>query len=349
MTTQASATATAQATRKSQSTSLEDDHGSARALVWDSIGGALKASQIYLGDRLELYGALREMCTEPGSSATATDLADRTGLNRRWLREWMAQQAASGILVLLPGEGDDDDVLHYRLPRAMATVLADNDSEYYDVSMVQLIPALVERARVSLPRAFKTGVGQPYDNEEISKAIDRHHNRYVKHIVLKELIPSIMDGEVIRRLEAGARVADDGCGGGGMLIQFATTFPKSSFHGFEVSEEAVSLARFAVGKARLKNVVIHGADQPIGSNDCNGFDFVLTYDVLHDAANPMSIINGVKNALKPNVGWWILGDVLGKSSLRDNVMSNPAAAVGYAFSTCLCMSCGLSSPGPQED
>mmetsp|Transcript_12774 Transcript_12774/g.37581 ORF Transcript_12774/g.37581 Transcript_12774/m.37581 type:complete len:80 (+) Transcript_12774:415-654(+) len=72
----------------------------------------------------------------------------------------MAQQAATGILVLLPGEGDDDDSLRYRLPKAMADVLADKESAQYDVSMVQLIPALIERARTSLPRAFETTLRQ---------------------------------------------------------------------------------------------------------------------------------------------------------------------------------------------
>jgi hypothetical protein len=83
------------------------------------------------------------------------------GYNQRWLREWLAQQAGMKVIRLLPGTGDDDASLHYRLPAATAEVLADPESKEYDISMIQMVPALVNRAKTMLPEAFVTGMGGP--------------------------------------------------------------------------------------------------------------------------------------------------------------------------------------------
>jgi hypothetical protein len=117
----------------------ETDFAIGHGLVWDNIGGALNASMMYIGDKLDIYKALLECCAVPGSSVTAIELAEKTGLHQRWLREWLAQQAGMGVLRLLPGKGDDDADLRYRLPKATATVLADESSKEYDISMIQIV------------------------------------------------------------------------------------------------------------------------------------------------------------------------------------------------------------------
>ena len=143
-------------------------------LVWKNIGGAMNSAMLYTGDRLGLYAVLREACNEsPESFVTAVTLAKLTGLNQRWLREWLANQAAMGVLKLLPGDGNDDNDLHYRLPSATAEVLANPESKEYDISLIQMVPTLVNRAKTMLPEAFSTGIGRPYDDPEISEAIDR--------------------------------------------------------------------------------------------------------------------------------------------------------------------------------
>ena len=160
----------------------------------------------------------------------------------RWLREWMAQQAAMGVLHLLPGDGDGDDDLRYRLPKAMATVLADEASPEYDVALVQMVPSLVNRAKTTLPEAFATGLGLPYNDLDVALAIDRGHRKHIRHCVLPRVVPAALmaDGSSVHAvLSAGARVADLGCGGGNLVQALATAYPKSSFHGYEVSDEAL--------------------------------------------------------------------------------------------------------------
>ena len=100
----------------------EDDHGAARARVWRSIGGAVTAAQLYVGDKLGLYASLKFLCAT-AYAATPEDLAFHANIDERWAREWLAQQAAAGFVKLLPGTGDSR--LRFRLKRAYADVLAD--------------------------------------------------------------------------------------------------------------------------------------------------------------------------------------------------------------------------------
>ena len=136
----------------------ETDPSIATEIVWKCIGGALSAAQLHVGDELNLYNVLRECCYDSkDASVTAITLASRTGFHQRWLREWLAHQAALGILQLLPGTKDDDSALHYRLPRATSDVLANPSSPHYNIAMVSLVPSLVQRAHTMLPSAFRTG------------------------------------------------------------------------------------------------------------------------------------------------------------------------------------------------
>lgn len=320
--------------KKNPETSVEP----AKTIVWDAIGGALNASQLYIGDRLGLYKTIASCCGEH-DSVTSVQLADLTGFNQRWLREWLAQQAAMGVLILLPGAGNDDESLHYRLPKSTASVLADPSSADYEISMIAAVPSLVNRAKTMLPEAFRSGIGRPYDEPEVASAIDRQHTVHIRDVFLPNVIPKVLSGELQTKLEAGCQVGDLGCGGGNLIIAMAKAFPKSTFHGFEVSEEALSIAAYNIAQAKLSNVFIHNANiDPIGNHV--GLDIVTTFDVLHDAPNPGELIDQVRKT----GAVWILGDIPCKDGIRENVQNFPGSSTYFAFSTCLCMACSLSTP-----
>ena len=325
----------------------ETDHSIGHELIWNSIGGAMNAAMLHVGDRLKLYQALRELCRESENShVTAISLAEHTGLNQRWLREWLAQQAGMGVLKLFDGTGDDDASLKYRLPMATASVFADPLSTEYDISMIQMVPSLVNRAKTMLPEAFATGIGRPYDDADISEAIDRHHAKHVRDYVIPVMLPSVRDGGLVDMLEDGIDVADLGCGAGVLLVHLAKQYPKSTFHGFEISSVALERAAFNVAKEKLSNVVFHDANEQGESLEdfANTFELVLTYDVLHDSTQPQDLIRQVKIAMKPKVGLWLLADLPAQPSVRDNLKKLSAAPMYYSLSTCLCMSCALSEP-----
>lgn len=114
-----------------------------------------------------------------------------------------------GMIKLLPGTGDDDASLHYRMPAATANVLANPDSSEYDIAMIQMVPALVNRAKTMLPEAFTTGVGRPYDEPDVAEAIDRQHTRHIRDIFIPDLLPKVLDGTILEKLEKGCKVAGE--------------------------------------------------------------------------------------------------------------------------------------------
>jgi SAM-dependent methyltransferase len=259
----------------------------------------------------------------------------------------MAQQAAMGILLLLPGKGDDDASLQYRLPAASADVLANPDSTEYDIAMIQLVPALVSRARTMLPEAFSSGIGRPYDEPDVAEAIDRHHASAVRDRFIPQVLPKALDGKVKIMLEKGCKVSDLGCGAGILLVSLARAFPNSQFHGYEVSKVAIEKAAYNIASSRLKNVFIHDANEPGQSlgDENEAFDVAFVYDVLHDCTNPVELIRQLKVSLKPSNGVLILGDIPSAPTVRENISSLSLPSTYYGLSVCLCMSCSLSEEG----
>jgi len=251
-----------------------------------------------------------------------------------------------GVLQLLPGTGDDDESLQYRLPKATASVLADPESKDYDISMIQMVPALVHRAKTMLPEAFATGIGRPYDDPDVAEAIDRHHKRAVRDVFLPQVLPKALNGQVAHMLKEGCNVVDLGCGAGMMLIALAQAFPRSTFHGYEISKVALEKAAFHIAAAHIRNVFLHDANENGESlrDHPQEYDLAIVYDVLHDSTHPMDLIEQVKIGLKPN-GIWLLADIPAAPSIRDNLKQLPAVDTYFAFSTCLCMSCALSKEG----
>lgn len=326
----------------SSSPPLQPDvtHAQAHAKVWGAIGGAMQASQMYIGDALQLYETIR--IEFASSSFTVLDLASITGFHARWLREWAAQQAAAGILALLPGDGDDDASLHYRLVPAYADVLGNPRHKEYDAGMIQAVPSLVWRAKRTLT-SFRTGLGCPYDDTDISTAIDRGHDVAIEHEVIPRVMPMVAGGRALAALERGIHVADLGCGGGGLLVQLAQHFPRSTFVGYEISEPALARCRERIAASGLHNLrVCDGRIAPLGSaGGC--YELVVTYDVLHDATDPLGLAQQVRRALTPG-GVWLMADINSKHGVRANV-ADPKAALYLAFSVCLCMSSALSEAG----
>ena len=179
---------------------------------------------------------------------------------------------------------------------------------------------------------------------DVAEAIDRQHRKHIRDVVLPKVVPA---GGAQQQLEAGCTVADLGCGGGNLLVAMAERFPRSEFHGFEVSDAALACAARSIAASSVAagNTRIHDANAPGESGDeghRDKFDVVMTYDVLHDAPNPVELVAQVRAALKPG-GVWLLADIACLSSVRDNVCKLAGAGVYYAFSLNLCMSCALST------
>jgi len=298
--------------------------------VWGYKQGEVVALMVHLGDRLGLYKAMA------GSGpVTAGELADRTGLDARWLLEWLRAQGAGGLL-------ETTDGVHFELAPEGAEVLAnDTDSTWFAAGAFHGYVATPESLPL-LAEAFRTGRGLSYDDLGPSGAhsVERFTAPWTKLVLVPRVLPALPG--VVERLEGGAQVADVGCGAGVALEAMAGAYPASQFHGYDPSSHALDRAREKIEAAALDNVTLHragAAELPAEPT----YDLVLTLDCLHDMAFPAQAMAAIRRSIRPD-GTWLIKDIRAASSWEDN-LRNPMLAMMYGTSVTTCMSSALSEPG----
>ena len=159
----------------------------------------------------------------------------------------------------------------------------------------------------------------------------------------QEFVPRIipaLDG-VTAKLKSGAVAADVGCGGGLALMAMAMAYPDSEFHGYDPSSHAIDRCQAKVDESGLTNVklfVAGGESLPVEPT----YDFLITFDCIHDMTKPAEVIASIKKALKQD-GTWLIKDIQSHPDFKDN-LRNPFLAMLYGFSVSSCMSSALSEP-----
>ena len=301
-------------------------------MVWGYKQGEMVSLLIHLGDRLGLYRAL-----DGAGPVTAAGLASVTGLQERWLLEWLRGNAAAGLL-------DSGDGAVFELSAEGAAVLArEHESLRFAAGAfgAPLEPAVVD----AIAHAFGTGIGLSYDQLGPSAAhrTERMLGPWARLALVPVIIPAI-EG-LHDALTHGIHVADIGCGAGVALEALAAAFPASTFHGYELSRHALQRARDRIDAAGLTNVTLferraEDVTAPAGSP---GYGFVLTFDCLHDMTRPADAIAAIRRAIAAD-GVWLIKDIRCDDSWDAN-RQNPMLAMFYGFSVTSCMSSALSEPG----
>ena len=204
--------------------------------VFSKLEGAVTSAMVHLGDRLGLYRAL----ADADSPLTSTELADRLGLDERWVREWAYNQGAAEIVQI-----DDDERLSLA-PEAVA-VLADEEHPAFGMGSFHHLPQTMAALEL-LPESFRTGLGLDYDahGPDCAEGVARGFEPWMRANLLPTVLPAL-DG-VEAKLRDGATVLDVGCGAGGVVLVLAAAFPASRITGYDISQHA--LARAASGRPR---------------------------------------------------------------------------------------------------
>jgi 2-polyprenyl-3-methyl-5-hydroxy-6-metoxy-1,4-benzoquinol methylase len=298
-------------------------------LVFGALGGAMTSALIGLGDRLGLFAKLGEL-----GPVTSTELADAMELDERWIREWLYQQGAAGVLDYL-GDG------RFELSAEGEAVLANENHPAFGAGFFSHLPAQLAITE-KLPEAFRTGLGLDYDalGPDGARGIERGLAPWFRALLVPLALPRVAG--VVARLEAGIAVADVGCGAGVALLEMAKAFPKSEFHGYDISAHALDRARQNLAEAGVTNATFHDASQDPMPDDAR-FGFVTTFDCLHDMTHPERIMTQIRSAIA-NDGTWLIADIKAKASYEENVAKNPMAAMMYGSSVLTCMSSALSEP-----
>jgi SAM-dependent methyltransferase len=295
--------------------------------------GALVSGMVYLGDELGLYRAMRDQ-----GAMTSESVASEAGLHERFVREWLYSQVASGIIDY-HGDG------RFELSEEAGVLLATEDDLR---GLARLFDSFPQRTGLlaDLPKSFRTGIGVSWSDTERGGTPERVQwmERFLRPWYEQVLVPDVLpklDG-VLDRLEAGAKVADVGCGSGVALVAMANVFPKSTFHGWDISPFALDKGRENAIKAGVSNVTFHDVRDGGIPGDAS-FDFVTTFDCVHDMTQPEQLATAIREALGSN-GRWLIVDPAGRGSFEDN-LDHPMAVFGYTASVTGCLQSGMSEPG----
>lgn len=298
--------------------------------VFDHMSGFVVSGMIHLGHHLGLYKAL-----DGAGPLTSAELADKTRLHERWVREWLQGQAAAGLL-------DYDGAGRFALSEIGALVLANENSPAYAGGSFAHLPSQLTVLE-PLRQSFATGVGLPYDafGCEGALGVEGMAAPWFRTMLVPIVLPQI-DG-VVDRLAAGGIAADIGCGTGIALIEMAKAFPRARFHGYDISAHALTHAERYKADAGLANVAFHDPRREPLPTDAS-LDLVTAFDSLHDMAHPEIALRAARQALRPD-GTLLIADINGRPTFEDNLRDNPMAAMMYGFSILSCLSSSLSEPG----
>jgi len=289
------------------------------------LGASVHAGMVVIGEKLGLYKALAQ------GPVTSAELARKTGTDARYVREWLASQAAGGYVAY----DSSEDV--FSLTEEQAFTLAQEDSPAY-------LPGAFELAIASLaavPRiaeSFRTGRGMGWHEHDdgVFQGCEKFFRPGYAANLVSFWIPALDD--VQSKLEAGARVADVGCGKGASTVLMAKAFPKSRFFGFDYHDKSIEGARETARRGGIAERAVFdiATSKSFPGKD---YDLITVFDCLHDMGDPVGAAKHVRSALAKD-GTWMIVEPFAKDELKDNL--NPVGRVYYSFSTLLCTPCSRS-------
>lgn len=294
--------------------------------VVTDLGAAFSGVLINVGRKLGLYRAMADL-----GACTSEVLAAATGVRERYVREWLANQAAGGYVVY------DPEQQTYTLPPAQAMVLALDQSPVFMAPAFEVAASfwLDEEQIVETFRSGK-GLGWHAHNHRLFCGTESFFRTGYRAHLVSEWLPAL-DG-VVERLRRGARVADIGCGHGASTILMAQAFPSSSFIGLDYHEASVATAR---QRAAEQGVMDNLAFEVTAATEFDGhdLDLICFMDCLHDLGDPVGVLARCRKALKPD-GKVMLVEPYAGDRLEDNL--NPIGRMYYAASAMACTPNSLS-------
>jgi len=301
--------------------------------VVSDLATATAVSLVYVGDRVGLFKAMAG-----AGPLTREALEQRTGIHPRYLEEWLAAMFCAGYLE------HDAQADTWRLPDEHAVFFASPASEYYLGGLFKGAPALAAMAP-KVAEAFETGQGiafQAYGEGE-PVAIEQMNRAVYEVRLVKQWMPALP--RVVERLRAGGRAIDVGCGTGVVPVLLAQAFPEARVAGLDFDARSIEIARENARDAGVGGRVEfkHGSAtelEPAGS----GYDFITTFDCIHDMGEPARVLRRIRAALAPG-GTYLMVEPKVAESLHDNA-ANPFARMLYGISCLHCVPVSLAQGGP---
>ena len=322
----------AESTRAAPDADATFDEARAEAFVGTvltNFGAALAGILTAIGDKLGLFKDLAE-----NGAATSRELADRTGIDERYAREWLAQMLAVGYLER------DSATQRYTLPAEHVPALAEEGGPVFFGGTHQMLLG-IGSALGPLTDAFRSGGGVPQSayGPDWWDGMARFTASWFENLLLPVWIPAMPD--VHAKLDAGCLFADVGCGTGLGLVRLAQAFPNSTFVGYDLFEPWLARAR-TLAKDNGVEDRIRWERRDCSKGLPDRFDVISTFDVVHDAVDPRGLLRSIRQALASD-GIYVCLDVNASPNVEDN--AGPLGTTFYGFSVLYCMTTSLAQGG----
>jgi SAM-dependent methyltransferase len=297
--------------------------------VNNDIGAAMLGAMNYLGDRLGIFKALAD-----AGWVTSQELADRAHLNERYIREWLGAVTSAGYVTYDPA------TKKFMLPPEHAMVLAREESPFFMGGFMEMVIPNVTMAP-KIAEAFRNGggVAQSEYPPETWEAMERSSAGMYRNQLIKKWLPTMP--QAVEVLTNGGSAADIGCGSGRAVIAIATAFPKARVFGFDVHPGSIERARANAKAAGVADRVTFEARDATKLPE-NQFDFISTFDVVHDSVNPVALLKSIRAAMKKDATYLML-EVNVSPNLEENI--GPTGKMMYSVSTLYCMTVSLAHGG----
>ena len=292
------------------------------------LGATIAAGGTVIGHKLGLYKAL------VGGPATAREVAARTGTNPRYIAEWLRGQAAGGYVEYDPASDS------YSLTEEQAFVLTNPDGAVYAPGAFVLALGVL-KANDRVVGNFRSGEGMGWHEHDEDVFVGCE--QFFRPGYIANLVPNwlpALDG-VVAKLRAGGKGADLGCGLGASTVLLAEAYPQSRFIGSDYHERSIELTRKRAADAGVAHRVAFEVAPAAGFSG-TGYDFISTFDCLHDMGDPLSAAKHIRSAIADD-GTWMVVEPAAADDVAGNL--NPVGRVYYDFSAQLCIPNALSQTG----
>lgn len=295
----------------------------------DVMNKASIALMLSVGHRTKLFDSMAD-----STWMTSQQLADKSHLNERYVREWLGAMVTGNIIEYNPSSKS------YLLSENKAKLLS-REGSFNFASSMQWIPALAY-VEDEIVRCFENGGGVPYESfHRFHAVMAEESGQTVLPALIDKILPLVPN--LIDRLEKGIKVLDVGCGIGKALNLMAKNFPNSHFTGYDFSKEAIQIAKEDSDKLGNENTSFEVQDVEHFSQG-QKFDLVTAFDAIHDQAAPAKVLENIRNAVKEDDGVFLMQDI-GSSSQLENNKTHPLGPFLYTVSCLHCMTVSLALNG----
>lgn len=298
----------------------------------DTLNKSSLSYMISIGHRSGLFDTMSNM-----EYATSVEIAGKANLNERYVREWLGAMVTGGIIDYSP------ESKSYHLPAehaAYLTRLAGADN----IAVFMQYAAVMGEVEDDILKCFKEGGGVPYSKfHRFHEVMAEDSAQSVLSSLESHILPLVPG--LTGKLETGISMLDAGCGSGRIINKLASMFPQSQFTGMDLSTEAVARANAEASSMGLKNIefIIKDLSNFHETAPVEKYDFITTFDAIHDQGKPLNVLKGIYRALK-NDGIYLMQDISGTSHLEED-KNHPIGTFLYAISCMHCMTVSLAQNG----